>query len=1110
MPPGMRRQNSSSSSSDLARLETQYVNVAVTLRCRPKISALDEDGGIPSPLGAEINIEGERACNFKGVAYKFSQTYGPETSTSDIFDVHRDAVYGVLNGFDVTLMAYGSTGSGKTFTMLGTEEKPGLTPLAIDALFERIAKGGSSGQSYALQVSAMELIEERCVDLLHGRAPIVLRSASKSDGGLIFHGLKEVPVSTKAELIDRISAATAGRTTTANYRHDASSRSHLIVRLRVDGARLISLGSAPSPRGSTLAAAADAEVATGSSARSDDGSGGGDGGEVSLKDATSATLTLIDLAGSEAALLNTNAAAVAQGIGINKSLHWLKVAVHELAGKRPPQLRNSALTRLLTPSLTGGAHVVLVVCCSVAPAPSAARDAIDTLQFGEVAGRVTLRPTRRTNVEGGQLGQLQALLVTLADDKLALASDAAALRQQVDGYEELIAELKSTLVNQETLARAESMASTAAAQLASAQQRNAELARRCAAEEASNAALAAQLAEVEAAAAAATERNHDLLEATREASVQRHTLESRLAVARDDLLGQQKLAASAEHELATQREAVGALQAQLDSLQTALESERATAAKRAAEAAALEQTNSALNQKIAEAREEVRAKNDLLLLRHKLYRNRSARRPSTAASRSESPRPFGAGIGSFPGQLRAPGGGAQSHPTTPTGYAPESGGRVLRAPADAETAAAEAAYEAALEAAAAAVSAGADILKVEHEDAESALKAAIASTSPGELESALQNASASECVDTSISREAVLKLAKLATSRGVAASAPPASAEGVADEQPFEPALALPSPPHSRRVSIETIPPPSPPPHAAPTALGTDDDGWGRLQGHAWPLQGGGQGGGHFLRTSAELHARPPSASTAPSAGEASASAPTLPSAALSVPASPARSLRCATPALDLLASRSTGAATPPAHRTAGGFATFALLDTSQSGGGAAGPPPPEPAQSPPHPSRPVSISSRAVDEARRSSTKLDEARQAVDETASLSAVARSDDVPGRSFAARGRTALLVSSLDKDRITGGSLASSRRGLAGAEPAGSLLAREWIEEHKLEHQSGAARPMSGSAALSTALGGSGSDAVSMAVARAAEARRRAEGLMSSDTARPPPWRRTDAR
>jgi hypothetical protein len=161
-----------------------------------------------------------------------------------------------------------------------------------------------------------------------------------------------------------------------------------------------------------------------------------------------------------------------------------------------------------------------------------------------------------------------------------------------------------------------------------------------------------------------------------------------------------------------------------------------------------------------------------------------------------------------------------------------------------------------------------------------------------------------------------------------------------------------------------------------------------------------------------------------------------------------------------------------------------------------------------------VSISSQAVDEARRSSTKLDEARQAVDETASLSAVARSDDVPGRSFAARGRTALLVSSLDKDRITGGSLASSRassrRGLAGAEPAGSLLAREWIEEHKLEHQSGAARPMSGSAALSTALGGSGSDAVSMAVARAAEARRRAEGLMSSDTARPPPWRRTDAR
>ena len=65
---------------------------------------------------------------------------------------------------------------------------------------------------------------------------------------------------------------------------------------------------------------------------------------------------------------NATQSAVTQGLTINKSLHWLKVAVHELAAKRVPStLRNSGLTRLLAPSLSGGAHVSLVVCSSLRP-----------------------------------------------------------------------------------------------------------------------------------------------------------------------------------------------------------------------------------------------------------------------------------------------------------------------------------------------------------------------------------------------------------------------------------------------------------------------------------------------------------------------------------------------------------------------------------------------------------------------------------------------------------------------------------------------------------------------------------------------------------------------
>lgn len=341
---------------------------------------------------------------------------------------------------DATVMCYGSTGAGKTHTMLGSDAVPGLVPLAIDAIFEQIA-GGS--MSYALQLSAIELVEERCVDLLHSRAPVVLRAgggaASRSGGGgLVFSGLREVAVSTKTQLIERIAEAMAGRTVGTNYRHNASSRSHLVLRLRIDGARLVSLPAAAAPPAAPEPG--------------DDGSGtvlaAGLGSSVSLRDATSATLTLIDLAGSEAATQNAGHVAVSQGLTINKSLHWLKVAVHELAAKRSPStLRNSALTRLLAPALSGGAHVALIVCSSARPAAAATRDALEALAFGEMAARVALKPTRRTEVNDGQLGRLQALLVQMADDRAALATDAAALREQCESYEEMIGQMRSGFVS---------------------------------------------------------------------------------------------------------------------------------------------------------------------------------------------------------------------------------------------------------------------------------------------------------------------------------------------------------------------------------------------------------------------------------------------------------------------------------------------------------------------------------------------------------------------------------------------------------------------------------------------------------------------------------------
>ena len=146
---------------------------------------------------------------------------------------------------------------------------------------------------------ASAICGHRCVDLLHGRTSVVLRStgSASNKGSLQFHGLREVTVRTRDQIFSEIERGKAARTVGSNYRHDYSSRAHTIVRLRVEAARLVTVGG-----------------------------GAADGGDKeTLTDTSAGVLTLVDLAGSEAASLNSTQLRVSQGIAINKSLHWLKV-----------------------------------------------------------------------------------------------------------------------------------------------------------------------------------------------------------------------------------------------------------------------------------------------------------------------------------------------------------------------------------------------------------------------------------------------------------------------------------------------------------------------------------------------------------------------------------------------------------------------------------------------------------------------------------------------------------------------------------------------------------------------------------------------------------------
>ena len=594
------------------------MSVEVSLRLRPTLEELDQ------PVEGELTAErvlpdgDDGCCSYRSSRFRFARIFQPEASNSQVFEAHRVSVLRVLRGFDCTLMAYGATGSGKTHTMMGHGDDPGIVPLAAAALFDAIA-AAPPGVCYSLQLSALEILEERCVDLLHGRRSVLLRASG--EGGLHFHGLDEVHVRSKAELLARFAEACGARTVAANYRHEHSSRAHTVVRVRVESAVLPD------------------RALTGT-----------------LVNATSAVLTVADLAGSEAATLNTNAATVAQGVAVNKSLHWLKAAVHDLGTRQSSSvLRNSALTRLLQPALSGQAVVAVVVTSPVQPPPQSGRDTLEALQFGVAAGRLQLAPTRRTEAPAdGQLGRLQALLAQMADDKTALAADADTLREQVAAYTSAIEDYRSQFVSSETLLAAEREAERVAAELRSANERNEGLEAMLLAEQAERDRMLSQMEAVEAAAAAAAERNRALQQLVTEAAEKRAALEERLQGARDGM--EEARAAVGEHEAQLERdrwraseleEQVGELERQLAQQQQGAEATRREAEALATHNSALQQrvwdTNAELErtaQEKAELAAVAQAKDQLLLLRHKMYR--SKRRPATAGVVGSS-QPSGSG-----------------------------------------------------------------------------------------------------------------------------------------------------------------------------------------------------------------------------------------------------------------------------------------------------------------------------------------------------------------------------------------------------------------------------------------------------------------------------------
>jgi len=341
-------------------------NIRVYCRVRQLLPHEVQAGLVPCtsfPAEGEVTVTSEdgKARNFE-----FDQVFGPGTTQEAVFEDMEPLVLSAIDGYNVAVLAYGQTGAGKTYTMMGSRNSRGVNYRALERLFRETAADTDS--QYEINASFLEIYSEQIRDLLNpseakdgwGKKS----SSSKYDikrgaNGMEVPGLTIVPVNSTRDVLDVMERGDKARSVTATAMNDVSSRSHSILQITIQSTNRVS--------GAT----------------------------------TFGKLTLVDLAGSErVGKSKASGQALKEAAAINKSLSALGNCITAIATSKPHvPYRDSKLTYLLQDSIGGSSKTLVFLCCG--PATVHHSETVSTLQFGTRTRSVVLGPAQRNSSGGG-------------------------------------------------------------------------------------------------------------------------------------------------------------------------------------------------------------------------------------------------------------------------------------------------------------------------------------------------------------------------------------------------------------------------------------------------------------------------------------------------------------------------------------------------------------------------------------------------------------------------------------------------------------------------------------------------------------------------------------
>ncbi|XP_054031628.1 kinesin-like protein KIF1B isoform X2 [Dryobates pubescens] len=300
-------------------------------------------------------------------SFSFDYSYWSHTSPEDpcfasqsrvYNDIGKEMLQHAFEGYNVCIFAYGQTGAGKSYTMMGKQEESqaGIIPQLCEELFEKINDNSNEEMSYSVEVSYMEIYCERVRDLLNPKNKGNLRVREHPLLGPYVEDLSKLAVTSYTDIADLMDAGNKARTVAATNMNETSSRSHAVFTIVFTQKKHDT--------------------------------------ETDLSTEKVSKISLVDLAGSERAdSTGAKGTRLKEGANINKSLTTLGKVISALAEVTKKKkktdfipYRDSVLTWLLRENLGGNSRTAMVAALS--PADINYDETLSTLRYADRAKQI--------------------------------------------------------------------------------------------------------------------------------------------------------------------------------------------------------------------------------------------------------------------------------------------------------------------------------------------------------------------------------------------------------------------------------------------------------------------------------------------------------------------------------------------------------------------------------------------------------------------------------------------------------------------------------------------------------------------------------------------------